>query len=60
MADGRFETAGVEFFGEFEERFGVFVEKGEFEDGLRVGEVVFLEVVVQACAGRAEIGDAGS
>lgn len=42
----------VELFGQGEEGSGVMVEEAELEYGLRVGQVVLLQVVIETAAWR--------
>jgi hypothetical protein len=50
VAGCRFEGAWVQFFGEGEKRFRIFLEVLDFEHSLRVGKVVFLQIVIQTRA----------
>jgi hypothetical protein len=57
VGDCGVKLARVELLGEHVEGVGVVPEVGDVEDGLGVGEVEALEVCVEACAWRPEVGD---
>ena len=54
------EVCWVELFSQHAERFGVLSEVTDIKYSLRLGQVVFLQIVVQTCAWAAEIRDTSS
>ena len=46
MAWSRFEGTGKEFFSEHEEGFWIANEEGKLEDGFRVRQIIFMQVIV--------------
>ena len=59
MADGGFQLTGIQRSRQVKERVWLLPEELYIEHGLWMGQVVLGQVVVQAAARRAEVGDAG-
>ena len=57
ICDAYLEVGWVELLGEHAEGFGIPSEVADVEDGLRVREVVLLEVVVETSPRAAEVRD---
>ena len=57
MTCGRLEGTRIEFFCQSEEWLGILLEVADIKDSCRVGQVIFLQIVVQPSSRGSEVRD---